>query len=168
MKKLVLLFSVAGLLLGCSVDNEPAYSYTTAIRNVSDHPFHILVLGSGAYNTPLYDTLINEIVNPNTYIFKKSYMDTHFSGMVNTVDDGLSSTPYTYRYEFRYMKIVFIENGKGYICQKNSTDINSELCFQYKASLVGMYSTGDFFLEEDGIYYYDITPYEYEKAHELP
>jgi len=135
------LFFTINLPVSCIVDNEPTYPYTTAIRNVSDRPFHILILGDSLNsNVPVYDTLVNTIVNPNTYTFKKNYRETNFSGMVNK---GNAPRP-SYRYEFYYMKIVFLENGKGYICEKDSVNINAEFCFQYKVSLVDLYRQEDF------------------------
>src|SRR5690606_5898355 len=134
---------------------ERSYSYTTAIRNTSDKPFHILILGNGENrNTPVYDTLVNTTLNSGEIAFKNSYISPSFSGMHNG----------TYSIDIYYSKIVFTDTHKGYICEKDSLN---NFCFQNKVSLTEAYYEKDFTFE-NGVYYYDITQDDYENAHILP
>src|SRR5690606_7607993 len=125
--------------------------YTVAIRNTSNKPLHLLILGDSiGRNTPVYDTLANTTLNEGEVALKKSYMFSGFNGMETRI---------------YYTKITFVDNGKGYICDVDNSDSN--LCFQNKVSLNDAYYEKDFTLE-NGVHYYDITQEDYENAHELP
>jgi len=132
----------------CSTEEE-YHSYTTAIRNTSNEPFLLLVLGNDKYQDT--DTLINTIVKPAEIIFKNSYRAPSFGGLDN-------------EHFIYYMKLEF-ENGKGYICDEASSPL--ETCFQSKRSFTTS-TTPEDFTHENGVYYYDITQEDYENAHVLP
>lgn len=150
MKNLLIIFSLLFIYTSCSTE-EPTLKYTTAIRNTSNKSLHLLVLGDTiGRNTPVYDTLSNTILNPGQITFKRNYLLSHFGGFGKV-------TCY-------YAKITFLNNNKGYICEKDSI---SNLCFTDKVSLTDVYYEKDFTFE-NGIYYYDITQEDYENAHELP
>jgi len=143
------------MLAGCNVE-EPTRTYTTAIRNTSNKPLHILVLGNGENrNTPVYDTLVNVTLNTGDVVFKNSYKTPSFSGFHNG----------TYSIDIYKTTITYLNTNKGYICEKGNT--NNSLCFVNKVSLPNAYYENDFTLE-NGVYYYDITQADYENAHELP
>jgi len=141
-------------LASCSTE-EGTRTYTTAIRNTSDKPVHILVLGNGENrNTLVYDTLVNTTLKSGEITFKNTYKFPSFHGMHNG----------TYFIDIYYTKIKFIENNKGYICKLEE---DTELCTSNKNGLPNARSTNDFTLE-NGVYYYDITQTDYENAHVLP
>lgn len=136
-------------LVNCSTE-EGTRTYTTAIRNTSDKPVHILILGDDkGRNTPVYDTLVNTVLQKNE-TFNKTYKHLAYN--------GLNAIIY-------YTKITFLDTSKGYICEKNNTTNN--LCFVNKVSLTDAYFEYDFTLE-NGVHYYDITQTDYENAHVLP
>lgn len=138
-------------LVNCSTE-EGTRTYTTAIRNTSDKPVHILILGDEKNSSlPVFDTLVNTVVNSNNIILKKTYVSPYFAGF------GKITNYYT--------KITFLDTSKGYICEKNNTTNN--LCFVNKVSLTDAYYEQDFTFE-NGVYYYDITQTDYENAHVLP
>ena len=148
MKKLLSILSIL-IFISCSVE-EPTQHYTTAIRNTSNKPLHILVLGDSiGRNTPVYDTLVNTTINSDEIAFRRSYRFPVFQGM---------------RADMYYVKVTFLDNQKGYICEKDSVN---NLCFQDKVALTEIYYEKDFTFE-NGIYYYDITQEDYENAHVLP
>lgn len=145
----LLLIAAIFLMYGCNSE-EPTQHYTTAIRNTSNKPLHILVLGDSiGRNTPVYDTLVNTTLNSNEIVLKKSYRFSGFNEM-NAI--------------LYYVKVSFLDNNKGYICEKDSVN---NLCFQNKVALTEIYYEKDFTFE-NGIYYYDITQEDYENAHVLP
>lgn len=153
MKQVFYTLTVLGCV-SCSIE-EPTQRYSTAIRNTSDKPFHILVLGNGeGRNTPVYDTLVNTTLNVGQVTFENSYRFPSFQGMHNG----------NYFIDIYYTKITFLDTNKGYICDTDST--NNNLCFQNKVSLLNARSAKDF-THENGVYYYDITQQDYENAHEL-
>lgn len=134
--------------VSCTTE-EPTQQYTTAIRNTSNKPLHILILGDSiGRNTPVYDTLVNTTLNSNEIAFKKSYRSSGFNGM---------------KVIMYYVKVTFLDNNKGYICEKDSVN---NLCFENKVSLTEVYYEKDFTFD-NGVYYYDITQQDYENAHEL-
>ena len=146
---ILLLITAIFLLYSCNTE-EPTQQYTTAIRNTSNKPLHILILGDSiGRNTPVYDTLVNTTLNSNEIAFKKSYRSSGFNGM---------------KVIMYYVKVTFLDNNKGYICEKDSVN---NLCFENKVSLTEVYYEKDFTFE-NGVYYYDITQEDYENAHVLP
>jgi len=150
MKNIFLLIIVASLLYNCNVEEKSHY-YTTAIRNTSDEPFHILVLGDTLNrNQPVYDTLINTTLQAGQSTKKHNYSFSSFMGL----------NPKYYIY---YAKIKF-ENDRGYICDNDP--FNMSLCFLSKSSFIVSMQESDFTFE-NGIYYYDITQGDYENAHNL-
>lgn len=151
-KLYILILMVA--CVSCTTE-EPTQQYTTAIRNTSDKPLKILILGNGENrNTPVYDTLVNTTLNAGDVVLKSSYKTPSFAGFHNGI----------YSIDIYYTKISFLDNNKGYICEKDSLN---NLCFQNKVSLTEAYYEHDFTFE-NGIYYYDITQKDYENAHVLP
>jgi|SRR5690606_15073805 len=148
MKDILYLLSIVFVVMGCSTEEE-YHSYTTAIRNTSDKPFHILVLG--ARQNQQVDTLINQIVKPTEIIFKNSYSEPSFRGLDN-------------EHFIYYLKLEF-DNGKGYICDESPFPLGT--CFQSKRSFTTSTGKEDYAFE-NGIYYYDITHEDYDNAHKLP
>lgn len=145
---ILLLITAIFLLYSCNTE-EPTQQYTTAIRNTSNKPLNILILGDSiGRNTPVYDTLVNTTLNSNEIAFKKSYRSSGFNGM---------------KVIMYYVKVTFLDNNKGYICEKDSLN---NLCFKNKVALTEIYYEKDF-THENGVYYYDITQEDYENAHEL-
>gem|GEM_PF-1050658 len=158
MRVTIYLLLISMLLVSCSNDDK-RHRYTTAIRNVSNQPFRILILGIEENpDIIVYDTLLNTIVSPNTHAFIRMYKAPNFVGIK---DFGVNKNNNLY-----YIKIVFVENGKGYICEKDNTDTNVLFCFQNKRSPIEANQEKDFNFKM-GIYYYDITQEDYENAHEL-
>src|SRR5690606_39303920 len=79
MKNLVLVFSLL-FLVSCSVE-EPMREYTTAIRNTSNQPLHVLILGDTiGRNHPVYDTLVNTTLNTGES-YNRKYKHESFSGL---------------------------------------------------------------------------------------
>jgi hypothetical protein len=155
MRNILYLLTIVFVCISCSKE-ETTQQYTTAIRNISDKPLKILVLGNGeGKNTPVYDTLVNATLNPGEITFKNNYKFASFQGMHNG----------NYFIDIYYTKIVFLDNYKGYICDINTN--NNDLCFQDKISLINAKSAQAFNFE-NGVYYYDITQKNYENAHVLP
>jgi len=156
MRITICLLSIIYILLVSCSDDDNRRRYTTAIRNVSGQPFRILILGTERNSDiVVYDTLFDTTVNPNTRAFIRAYKAPNFVGMKD------------YYSNLHYTKIVFVENGKGYICEKDNTDINALFCFQNKPSPIEANQEKDFNFKTD-IYYYDITQEDYQNAHELP
>jgi len=149
MKNVLYVLTIVLACVSCNTERE-YHPYTTAIRNTSDKPFYMLVLGERMNRD--VDTLVNTIVKPNEIIFKNSYADWFFLGMRNN------------KHAINYMKLEF-DNGKGYICDRSIPPL--ETCFQSKRSFTTI--TGkEYYTFENDVYYYDITQEDYENAHELP
>ena|SRR5690606_6523241 len=148
MKNLVLVFSLL-FLVSCSVE-EPMREYTTAIRNTSNQPLHVLILGDTiGRNHPVYDTLVNTTLNTGES-YNRKYKHESFSGFGAVIN---------------YSEYLFIGTNKGYIC--DDVNNNDSLCFTNKKNLSMEYNVDNFTLE-NGVYYYDITQEDYENAYELP
>ncbi|MCP1994616.1 hypothetical protein [Flavobacterium sp. HSC-61S13] len=148
MKNSFIFILTAMLFLGCS-EEEKLYQQQISFRNTSVAPLSIIITGDLS-NSDRNDTLINVILRPTESTMPLSYVNNSFIG-----------SPF----DLKYMKIKFTTTDRGYICSDNSID---NLCFTNKRSPIGSSTSADDFELENGVYYYDITNDDYEKAYLLP
>ena len=148
MKNLVLLIVLSLCFISCSTE-EKIYLQQTSFRNTSQSPLHIIITGD-LKNSNRNDTIINQTLQMGESTDLLTYYDNGFIG---------------FNFDFKYMKIEFINNNRGYVCSDNITE---NQCFINKYSPISDSSSTLGFTLENGIYYYDITQEDYENAHELP
>lgn len=151
MKKL-LIFIFLIILSSCSEEEPTTYYSSFRIKNSTAHTFKLTIDNSTTANVYFDKELV---ANESTNYFEFAKHNGEYWGFISFGDQ---------------MKIVFLDNNKGYFCNGSSEGLT--YCFSSKSSPIGIYNPNDFIFEkkEGNIEYYtyEITQEDYENAHVLP
>lgn len=152
MKKKILILICLVTLSSCSEEEQTTYYSSFRIKNSTTHTFKLTINNSTTNNVYFDDELTD---NASTNYFEFAKKNDEYWGF-NSLGDQ--------------MKIVFLDNNKGYFCNGSSEDVT--YCFFSKSSPIGVYNPNDFVFDkkEGNIEYYtfEITQEDYENAHVLP